>query len=231
MKISCIITAGGKGSRFSNITKKQFYLINKKPILELTIDVFHKLDIINNIIITLPEDEYFKKNNDLTLKYPKKVSCVIGGVNRQQSVFNALTYCPEDTDLVLIHDGVRPFIEESEILNLIEIAKTHQAVIPGNKVKNTIKSVKDNKIINTIERNNLIEVYTPQVFNYHLIYESHKKIKEIQNTEINFTDDASILEYFNIPVYWYESKSNNLKITTQEDIKYAKYLLENKEFI
>jgi len=225
VNITSIITAGGLGARFSGETKKQFYKLNGQPILDLTISLFDKLNIIDNIIITLPADDFDIKSSYLTNLFSKKLTCIIGGKTRQDSVYNALNSCKPDTDIVLIHDGVRPFIKETEIVDLIELCKIHKAVIPGSKVKNTLKYVTNNQVIKTTDRENIIEVYTPQVFDYKLILEYHQKATLTPNLSINFTDDASILEFFNIPVYWHNSDNQNIKITTQADLEYAQYLL------
>lgn len=227
LNTTCIITAGGTGNRFKANTKKQFFNINGKSILEYTIDIFYNMDEINEIILTLPASDFEEMSAFYNNKY-SNIKCVLGGLDRQESVFNALCNCNKNTDIVLIHDGVRPFVSKDTITKLIDNTLKFKAVIPASKVKNTIKEINDDKIIRTVERSNLVEVYTPQVFDYNLIFTFHNKAKNVK--DINFTDDAGILEYFNIPVHWVECESNNIKITTLDDLDFAKYIIsKNKE--
>jgi len=218
---SCIITAGGSGNRFDKHRKKQFFTIDNKPILNITIENFYRIDEINEIIISLPADEYENISKSLVEIYSNKVKCVVGGVTRQASVLNALNICNESNEYVMIQDAVRPFINKDDLKQMMLMMKDSHAVIPGNKVKNTIKKVINDKIIETIDREDLIEVYTPQIFDLKMVRDFHLKVKD---SELVFTDDASIFEYFKEPVIWYETKDINIKITTKEDLKYAEYL-------
>jgi len=223
---SCIITAGGSGNRFDKHRKKQFYTIDNKPILNITIDNFYHLDEINEIIISLPADEYENISASLIDIYSNKVKCVVGGINRQASVLNALNICNDSNKYVLIQDAVRPFINRDDLKQMMSMMKDNHAVIPANKVKNTLKKVNANKIIETIDREDLIEVYTPQIFDLKMIKDFHHNVKD---SKLVFTDDASIFEYFKETVIWYETKDINIKITTKEDMRYAEYIWHEME--
>jgi len=221
---SAIITAGGSGIRFDSQQKKQFLSIAGKPILFYAIDIFYQFDCIREIIITLPVDNLTEQSEVILQNYPYRVKCIAGGKTRQQSVFNALCQCEKTIKHVIIHDGVRPFLAKNDLLSMLELMNTHHALIAGSKVKNTLKKVNKDTIIETLTRDDIIEVYTPQVFDLSTIFDLHQKAN---NLGITFTDDASICEYFHQPVFWYDTTSPALKITTKDDLQYAEWLLNN----
>ena len=220
---SCIITAAGSGIRFDQKQKKQFYELNGLPILHYSLRFFSKMRSVSEIILTLPAEDLDEQSITLMDEFPKISFIVEGGDNRQKSVCNALEQC-NDTDFVIIHDAVRPFIDRNELKEMMSLVQKYNAVVPGAKVKNTIKRVYRDDVCETLLRKGLIEVYTPQIFKLDLIKECHILASE---TDIVFTDDASILEYYYESVKWYETKSPNLKITTKDDLLFAEYLLNN----
>ncbi len=222
-----IITAGGSGNRLNSNIKKQFIKIKNRPLLFWTLDKFIEHPQIDKIVIVVPKsDEKFAKNI-LEKEYSKqKFILVIGGDKRQDSVFNALSACPKDTCLVLIHDGVRPFITATEISNLIELAKVKKTAIPISPIVDTIKEVEENIVQKTVCREKLFKVFTPQVFDFKLIKKfSEKAIKN----NIEFTDDASILEYYGVSVNTKICSARNFKITDEFDLKLAKIIIKNED--
>ncbi len=225
MKNVAIITAGGSGIRIKSDKKKQFIKIMDRPLLFWTIDKFAGHPDINQIIITLPQDEIDSYKTIIETEYHNfSISVTVGGKQRQDSVYNALAFCAKDTDIVLIHDGVRPFISQNEISNLIKKAQQKKAVIPVNKVKNTIKKITQDKVITTVQRDDLVNALTPQVFHYNLIKLCHEDAKKIA---LYCTDDAALVEHFGYSVYTLECSSYNFKITDQFDMKIAEIILKN----
>ncbi len=225
MKNIAIITAGGSGQRIENVKKKQFIEIMNRPLLFWTIDKFAGHPQINQIFITLPQDDIETYKTVIEKEYKDfAISIIAGGKQRQDSVYNALALCPKDTDLVLIHDGVRPFISRRCISNLIKKAQQKKAVIPISKVKNTIKKIKQDKVLTTMPREDLVNAFTPQVFQYKLIKQCHEEAK---NTGLYCTDDAALLEYFGHTVYTLECSSHNFKVTDPFDLEIAKFILVN----
>lgn len=221
-----IITAGGSGKRFGSSRKKQFIEIANRPLIFWTIDNFYHYDRIDDIIITLPRDDFAKHKELIKAEFPSsKIKIVPGGKERQDSVFNALLACPPETELVFIHDGVRPFVSQEEIKRLHHTARTQLAVIPAFKVKNTIKLVSGEKVNKTLPRQNLIAALTPQVFHYKTILECHKKARK---EGIFCTDDAALLEHFGYDVYWLEFSSENIKITEPFDLQIAEIILNER---
>jgi 2-C-methyl-D-erythritol 4-phosphate cytidylyltransferase len=223
MKCVAIITAGGIGKRYPGKYKKQYLDINGKPVLIWSVENFYFHPDIESIFVTAPEDSLNYTKQLLDSHFPKKnVVVVKGGTLRQESVFNALSLVAPTTDYVLIHDGVRPLITLEEITRLLELAAKHKAVVPGHNIRNTIKKVKDDFVVETIPRTSLYEVFTPQIFAYDLIIQSHKRAIEDKKV---FTDDAGILEYYGYPVYIAESSAYNIKLTEPADYEFVKLLI------
>lgn len=220
-----IITAGGSGSRAATAVKKQFYEIKGKPLLLWTLERFTTLKFITTIILTLPADQESEKiKNLIKFHYPSNtIFTVYGGITRQDSVFNALQSLEQSTDYVFIHDGVRPFVTSEEIHRIYEAAKKYDAVIPVTKVRNTLKKIEGTVVKETICRDNLYEVHTPQVFKYDLIMSCHKIANEGKRL---YTDDAALLEACSHTVHAIEINSMNLKITYKTDLKVAEDILE-----
>jgi 2-C-methyl-D-erythritol 4-phosphate cytidylyltransferase len=222
-KIVAIIPAGGMGSRMKLPQKKQFVCILNKPLIQWTLDHFIEHEEIDQIVVSLPKEniEDFKK---LKLSSSgKEITIVEGDRHRQGSVFNALKACSNDTDYVCIHDAVRPFVKPEDISMLIDAAKKDKAVIASSPVKNTIKLIEDQHIVYTLPRKSLINALTPQVFAFNLIKTYHRKAMEL---DLQFTDDASILEHFGYRVIYKHTSPLNIKITDIEDLKLAEMIIK-----
>lgn len=221
--ISAIVLAGGRGKRMNYHKSKQFIEIKGKPVLVYTLEKFIYNKSIDEVILVLPEDEVDYCKKEVLQKYSLKVDrIVIGGKERQDSVFNALE-AMEKANIVLIHDGARPFISEKIIEEGIKYANVYGAAAPGVTPKDTIKiKNEDNISVDTPDRNTLVAVQTPQCFKYDEIYQCHRKIKE-ENAIV--TDDTSVVERYGHKVYLYEGDYTNIKITTPEDLILAERLI------
>ena len=222
--ISAIVLAGGRGKRMNYHKSKQFIEIKGKPVLVYTLEKFIYNKSIDEVILVLPEDEVDYCKKEVLQKYSLKVDrIVIGGKERQDSVFNALE-AMEKADIVLIHDGARPFISEKIIEEGIKYANIYGAAAPGVTPKDTIKvKNEDNISVDTPDRNTLVAVQTPQCFKYDEIYQCHRKVKE-ENAIV--TDDTSVVERYGHKVYLYEGDYTNIKITTPEDLILAERLIQ-----
>ena len=221
--ISAIVLAGGRGKRMNYHKSKQFIEIKGKPVLVYTLEKFIYNKSIDEVILVLPEDEVDYCKKEVLQKYSLKLDrIVIGGKERQDSVFNALE-AMEKANIVLIHDGARPFISEKIIEEGIKYANIYGAAAPGVTPKDTIKiKNEDNISVDTPDRNTLVAVQTPQCFKYDEIYQCHRKIKE-ENAIV--TDDTSVVERYGHKVYLYEGDYTNIKITTPEDLILAERLI------
>ena len=211
-KFSVIITAGGTSSRYGTKNKKK-EKIKDLTAIEETVNKFINNDNIDEIII--PANISVIDDFQAILKN-QKINIIRGGDTRQKSVFNALKVVKND--YVLIHDGARPLVTEEIINNTIKSTLKYGAVSVMIKTTDTIKEVDDNgKIIRTIDRSKLYNTQTPQGFKTQIILDAHNRL---QNG--NYTDDCSMLEELNIPVYIVNGSSTNIKITVKNDLDFAK---------
>lgn len=221
-KVCAIILAGGKGKRMEQNISKQFIEVNKKPILYYTLNSFKKCECIDEIVLVLPKDEIEYCKKEVLGKYSIYVDKIVeGGEERQDSVYNGLNAL-EECDVVLIHDGARPFVSQKIIEDGIKYAKIYKAAAPGIMPKDTIKvKTEDGFSKETPDRKTLCAVQTPQCFNYKLIKECHEKIKK---EHVTVTDDTMVVEKFHNKVYLFDGEYINIKITTPEDLALAKWL-------
>ena len=221
---SVVIVSAGKGSRMKANINKQFLKIRDKEVIAHTIDKFYNNKNIKEIIIVIREDEkeFFDENIIKKYRY-KNIKIAFGGKERQDSVYNGLKEVDENCEIVLIHDGARPFVSNEIIEKSIENAKKYNSAIVGVPVKDTIKIVnEDNDVVNTPNRSRLWSIQTPQVFDYSLIMKAHEKAK---NDKYYGTDDSMLMEYLGYNVRVVEGEYNNIKITTPEDLKIAEEIL------
>ncbi|MCK4385612.1 MAG: 2-C-methyl-D-erythritol 4-phosphate cytidylyltransferase [candidate division Zixibacteria bacterium] len=225
MKTIAIIAAGGEGKRIEGNLPKQFLMLKDKLILAHTVDKFERCELIDEIILVVPEDYLEYCSREVVDKYGfKKVRKVIcGGKERQDSVHLGLKSCPNNTSIAVIHDGVRPLISPDKISESIKICQEKNAVVLVVPVKDTVKRVEHGNIITTLDRKKLWLTQTPQTFEYKLILEAYEKAKED-----NFvgTDDSVLVERLGYEVTILEGDYKNIKITTIEDLQVAEKLLE-----
>lgn len=221
--ISAIILAGGKGKRMGANISKQYIELKGKPILYYTIRRFSESKDIDRIILVLPKDEIDYCKEKVLDKYSLKVDLIVeGGKERQDSVINALDKLVDD-EIVLIHDGARPFVSQRIIDEGIKYARLYGAAAPGVMPKDTIKIKDDNNFsLSTPDRNTLVAIQTPQVFKFNIIKDCHKRVKE---ENIKVTDDTMVVEEYGNKVYLYEGDYTNIKVTTPEDLILAEKLI------
>lgn len=224
-RVCAIVVAAGKGSRMGSGVKKQFLELKDKPILYYSLKAFEDNEFVDRIILVTSIEEVDYCNTEIVQRYhfKKVVDVVSGGAERQQSVYNGLL-AAKGFNIVLIHDGARPFVQDFIIKNGIDYALRHGAAACGVAPKDTIKvKDEDSFSVSTLNRNTLFSVQTPQCFSYDLIFDCHNKV--IQDN-IKVTDDTSIVEYYGHKVFLYEGSYNNIKITTPEDLIIAEKILE-----
>lgn len=229
MKVSAVIPAAGKGKRMQTETNKQFLTLKGKEILARTLEKL-ELDTIDEIIVVTGKEDVAYCQKEIIEKYnfSKVKKVVAGGKTRQASVYNGLKEVAKDSDVVMIHDGVRPFVNQEMIENSIKELENYEAVAVGVSVKDTIKVTnKDNIIINTPDRSKLVAVHTPQVFKKELILKAYQEA--FADNYIG-TDSASLVEKMNKAVKLVKSSYKNIKITTPEDLLLAeKFIMEDDD--
>ena len=229
-KITAIVLAAGSGSRMKSKTKKQFMEIKGKPVIWYSLFEFEKSRVDEIILVTGKEDiDYCKK--EIVEKYNlKKIKNVVaGGSERYESVYNGLKEVTGN--IVLIHDGARPLINNEIIERSIEGAIKSDACVVGVPVKDTLKRAnKEGYIIGTPNRSELWITQTPQSFKTDLVKMAYKKMKgelEKGNTTLNITDDAMVVEEFTTnQVRFVQGDYKNIKVTTPEDIDIAELFIE-----
>jgi 2-C-methyl-D-erythritol 4-phosphate cytidylyltransferase len=232
MKVSVILPAAGLGTRMgrtqpekAGVSRKQFMLLEGLPILVHTIRKFAATRAVSEIVVALrPEDMDWAGDLLRHESYAKPVRMVEGGDSRQQSVENALASLAPDTDLVAVHDAVRPFVEVSAIERVVQEAAETGAAILGIVPVDTVKLVHLNKVRQTLTRERLVLSQTPQVFRYDLLRLAFEKAREDGFTG---TDEASLVERLEqVEVSVVAGSERNIKITRPADMDVARLFLQ-----
>ncbi len=228
-KVTILVPSAGSGIRMGGQVRKQYLQLRDKEILKWTLENFYKLSFWDELFVIVPyEDvEIVKQKVDIWFYDEfRKISVIAGGDTRQKSVFNGLSATPKDTEFVVVHDGVRPFLPVKKTLNALDtLNETDElyGIIAAVKITDTIKSVSEKKIIeSTIDRDKIWAVQTPQIFKFQTLLEAHQVASE-QNLTV--TDDAALLEYMDKKVGIFESDRNNIKITEPYDLLMAELVL------
>ncbi len=228
-KISVLIPAAGQGKRMETSVKKPYLMLGDRPILSHTIDQFEQNSVIDEIIVIVNESDLTtcKESVISPFRFRKVQELVAGGETRQVSVFNGLRTLTDDVDYVVIHDGVRPFIDDDIIFRCLEATAECGASVAAVPVKETIKVAnRDLYIDHTPERDLLWRVQTPQVFRKSLLVAAYNKAIE---EGISAPDDAILVEKLGHPVKLVMGSYRNVKLTTPDDLLLAETLLNEEE--
>lgn len=225
-KISVIVAAGGLSKRFSSESKKQFTLLNGKPLIAYSLSVFESSNSIDEIVIVAPEDELSNTNKIVKEHGFNKIFDVTeSGKERKDSVYNGFCKLSSDTDIVVIHDAARPFITDKILNKTIAECHNHGASISAIAVKDTIKKVNsDNVIYTTISREKLRRAQTPQTFRYDVLKTVYSRT-DLKSSAV--TDESQIVEQNGFDVTISEGSEYNIKITTKSDLEYAEFLIKS----
>ena len=221
-----VITAAGSGTRMETGQAKQFLYLDGRPLLATTLEPFQKCRTVDAIILVVPSKDvdFCQKEIVAAFKFDKVKKVVPGGERRQDSVRSGIEATKGEYGLVLIHDGVRPLIDEALIERVIEKAKTHRAVITALPAMETVKEVTgQGEVVKTYDRNRVWLVQTPQIFHYEDIVAAHQKAL-VEGWE-EATDDSLLVERLGIPVNVIEGSDKNIKVTTPNDLELARFLI------
>lgn len=226
-KIFALVPAAGMGKRMGAGSNKQYLLLDGMPILAHTLRVFQEAPFIDGIYVVSPQPEIPFCRSEVVERYGiSKVRAVVaGGSERQHSVMNGLKAMDEagDDDLVLIHDGVRPFVPAEVLQNAAAAADEFGGAVVAVPSKDTIKVARDGVIAATPPREELWLAQTPQAFRYGLIREAYAAAAA---EGFLGTDDASLMERQGLPVRVVMGDYRNIKITTPEDMVLARAFLQ-----
>ncbi len=229
MKVIALVPAAGMGKRMGAEINKQYLLLAGKPIVAHTLQVFEDAPFVYDIYVIVPEAEipYCREQVVERYGFAKVRGIVAGGAERQNSVMNGLKAVSDagDDDVVLIHDGVRPFVTPQILKHAVDTARERDGALVAVPVKDTVKVVADGKVTATPMRETLWLAQTPQAFRYSVIMAAH----EIAEAERYLgTDDASLVEWLGKEVHIVIGDYRNIKITTPEDLVLAEALFKEK---
>ena len=227
MKNCVIIVAAGSGKRMRSAIAKQYIELKGRTILSYTIETFNNSENIDDIVLVTSSDAVDYVRREIIEKYgfDKVRTIVEGGAERQDSVYKGLKAVDSDTDVVLIHDGVRPFVADKYIAELESIAMEFGGCVLGAPVKDTIKVCdSEGYITDTPKRETLWLAQTPQCFKYDIIMKAYEKAEK---EGYRGTDDSMLAERLGIRIKMVKGDYDNIKITTPEDLYMGEVILEN----
>ncbi len=225
-KYWALVPAAGMGRRLGSTRPKQYLKLHGQEVLAWTLQTLATADFIEKIVLVLhPDDSYFASY--LAQKFPQ-VLVVLGGDERQDSVANGLSFLKDlavDDDWVLVHDAARPCLMTEDLNKLVSHLKENKVGgILASQVKDTLKRSDDSyKVIDTLKRNEHWLAATPQMFRFGLL---HDALSQARQKGLVATDEAAAIEAMGLPVNIVEGRSDNLKITSQEDLALAEFLLQ-----
>jgi 2-C-methyl-D-erythritol 4-phosphate cytidylyltransferase len=226
MSVIVLVPAAGAGSRMGAAVNKQYLTLADRPILAHTLNLFDGHPVVDSIHLISPATEIAYCRREVVERYAfvKVRSIIAGGAERQDSVRNGLLECGAAADdIVLIHDGVRPFFPPGLLPRVVATALRVGACVVGVPVKDTIKEVADSLILGTPDRHRLWQAQTPQAFRFALIRDAHERAVR---DGFRGTDDAALVERLGYPVAMLEGSYRNIKITSPEDLILAEAFLK-----
>lgn len=216
-----IILAAGRGERFGD--RKQFVEIDQKPMLWWSLDTVNELEAVAQIILVLPEDDISRVSEILG---PYAVTTVVaGGKERTDSVRAALSELADEASVVLVHDAARPLATKELFSSVIDMARTHDAVLPCVNLNDTIKEVAGSRVVSTLDRTKLRAAQTPQGFSRGVITAAYS---EALTSGSSGTDDASLVELFGADVTVIEGEDSNIKVTSPMDVEVVELIVNSK---
>lgn len=222
--VTAIIAAAGQGTRMGQGMNKVFIPLEKRPLITYAIDTFEKCEAIDEVIMVVGEEDIPRLRSLIADYGYKKVRQIVrGGAERQHSIANAIKKLSPDTRWVAVHDGARPFISIDLLAQAISDAQKWGAVGVAVPVKDTVKIVDEAGFVEcTPERKKLWAMQTPQVFSREILEKAYRCSEE---TGVTATDDAALVEALGIKVKLLLGEYTNIKITTPEDMLFAKAIL------
>lgn len=226
MKVGAIIAAAGFGRRMKADRPKQFLALNGTPIIIHTIRKFDAAAVIGYIIVTAPRESAEEVRELVkSASFKKAVVVVEGGERRQDSVAAGLQHLQAGTEIVAVHDGVRPFVSAEEIESVVRQAERTGAAILGVPIVETVKQVEKELVESTLTREHLVLAQTPQVFRTQILKEAFDLARR---DEYYGTDESSLVERLGHPVAVVRGSERNIKITRPTDLTLARAFLEEE---
>src|SRR5213075_2342225 len=226
MKVGAIIAAAGFGRRMKADRPKQFLVLNGSPIIIHTIRRFDASALIDYIIVTAPRESVEELRELVkTASFHKTVLVVEGGERRQDSVAAGLEHLQPGTEIVAVHDGVRPFVSVEDIESVVRQAERTGAAILGVPIVDTVKQAEKEFVESTLTREHLVLAQTPQAFRIEILKEAFESAAK---DEYYGTDESSLVEKLGHPVAIVRGSERNIKITRPSDLTLAHAFLEEE---
>jgi len=227
-RVVAVVPAAGKGLRMGGTVPKQFLSLGGEPIVVHSLRALQSAACIHEIILAVPSVDLDYCRNDLVVRYgfSKVTKVVPGGLERQDSVRLALEHVSEKTEIVLVHDAVRPFVTVSMIEDVVVAAREHGGAIIALPMRDTVKQVgADHVIHRTVDRQPLWLAQTPQAFRMDWLRDAHRKAHA---EGVHATDDAFLFEWVGHPVVVVEGSGENIKVTRPEDMVIGEAILASR---
>jgi len=227
-RVTALIPAAGMGRRMGKAVAKQFLPLGDRPMLAHTLLAFQRAAEVDEIIPILSEEDMENCLRDVIESFhiTKVKTLVCGGKERQDSVYNGIEKLEKDAEVVIVHDGVRPFVTQEMIREVVEAAKKGESVVVGVPLKDTVKEVDAKGMVRqTLERSRLWAIQTPQAFPMKVLRRSYE---EAYKHKTYGTDDAMLVERAGIKVRVIMGSYENIKITTPEDLIFAEEILKRR---
>lgn len=229
-KLSAVVVAAGQSSRFrkslegapeassllSGTGSKQFIDLKGKPLIHRTLESLYHLPIAELALVIRPEDRpHFE--NLLRLHFSASAIVLVEGGRRRQDSVRAGLQALSKADRVLVHDGARPFLSAEFLKRLDDLSREHEALIPVMPIVETLKEIDaTGVVVKTHPRSRFVRVQTPQFFRFAELLDAYRRIED---ADVEFTDDASLMEYFGKPVHTCEGSAENIKVTEIQDVR------------
>ncbi len=223
--VVAVVPAAGLGTRMGGAARKQYRTLGGFPLLALSLQVLQRIESIREIILSVPQHDRDYCLSEIVKPFGlSKVSHIVsGGARRQDSVRNGLMAISDPPDMVLVHDGVRPFLQSDFVEQSISRAKDTGAAVVAIPIHDTVKRVNTERVIQeTLNREGLWHIQTPQVFRYDWLLKGHQLAQQ-ENWEV--TDDATLIERIGYPVSVVEGSCFNIKITRPDDLIFGEAIL------
>lgn len=217
--VAVVVPAGGTGIRLGRRTPKQYLRVAGIPILLATVRRFLRHPSVRAVVVAAPAGRLARTRALLGRSRRVSLVGVEGGATRQESVWRALQAAPEDVDIVLVHDAVRPFITARLVDDVIAAAAEHGAAVCALPIAETVKRARHGLVVETVDRAGLVTVQTPQGFRAAVLREAHDKARR---DGVEGTDDAMLVERLGHAVRVVAGHPENVKITTADDLRRAR---------
>lgn len=223
-RFAVVLPAAGKSTRMSGFQrKKPFVELKGRPVWVRTAEHFQgRPDVCQTILVVSPDDmDWFRDTFKANLAF-MDIKVVAGGASRAESVRNGISAITEAADFIAVHDAARPLLTTRWVDQIFSAALNHKAVIPGLRISSTVKKIDaDGLVESTVDRTNLVQAQTPQVFERGLLEKAFAVCRNLSSV----TDEASLVEQINHPVHVIDGWDMNIKITTNEDFRMAELYL------